>query len=44
MAAVNLLPPDVARRCELVPVARNGEDTLVVAMADPANVVAIDDV
>jgi type IV pilus assembly protein PilB len=44
MAAVNLLPPDVARRCELVPVAREGEDTLVVAMADPANVVAIDDV
>jgi len=44
MAAVNLLPPDVARRCELVPVARTGEHTLVVAMADPANVVAIDDV
>jgi type IV pilus assembly protein PilB len=44
MAAVNLLPPDVARRCELVPVARAGENTLVVAMADPANVVAIDDV
>ncbi len=44
MAAVNLLPADVARRCELVPVAREGEDTLVVAMADPANVVAIDDV
>jgi type IV pilus assembly protein PilB len=44
LAAVNLLPPDVARRCELVPVAREGERTLVVAMADPANVVAIDDV
>ncbi len=44
MAAVNLLPADVARRCELVPVARIGERTLVVAMADPANVVAIDDV
>ena len=44
MAAVNLLPPDVARRCELVPVARVGDTTLVVAMADPANVVAIDDV
>ncbi|HTU96379.1 MAG TPA: ATPase, T2SS/T4P/T4SS family [Solirubrobacteraceae bacterium] len=44
MAAVNLLPPDVARRCELVPVAREGDNTLVVAMADPANVVAIDDV
>jgi type IV pilus assembly protein PilB len=44
MAAVNLLPPEVARRCELVPVAREGDHTLVVAMADPANVVAIDDV
>jgi type IV pilus assembly protein PilB len=44
MAAINLLPADVARRCELVPVARVGSDTLVVAMADPANVVAIDDV
>jgi type IV pilus assembly protein PilB len=44
MAAVNLLPADVAKRCELVPVAREGERTLVVAMADPANVVAIDDV
>jgi type IV pilus assembly protein PilB len=44
MAAVTLLPSDVARRCELVPVAREGERTLVVAMVDPANVVAIDDV
>src|SRR5579875_1494862 len=44
MAAVNLLPADVARRCELVPVAREGDRTLIVAMADPANVVAIDDV
>ena len=43
MAAVNLLPADVARRCELVPVARE-DDTLIIAMADPANVVAIDDV
>jgi type IV pilus assembly protein PilB len=44
MAAVSLLPADVAKRCELVPIAREGERTLVVAMADPANVVAIDDV
>lgn len=44
MAAVNLVPADVARRCELVPVAREGDRTLIVAMADPANVVAIDDV
>lgn len=44
MAAVNLLPADVAKRCELVPIAREGDRTLVVAMVDPANVVAIDDV
>ena len=44
MAAVNLLPADVAKRCELVPIGREGDRTLVVAMADPANVVAIDDV
>ena len=44
VGAVSLLPPDVAKRCELVPVALEGERTLVVAMADPANVVAIDDV
>jgi type IV pilus assembly protein PilB len=44
MAAVNLVPAELGRRCELVPVARVGQDTLVVAMADPANVVAIDDV
>ena len=44
MSAVNLLPADVAKRCELVPIAREGDRTLVVAMADPANVVAIDDV
>jgi type IV pilus assembly protein PilB len=44
MAAVNLLPADVARRCDLVPVGRDDDRTLVVAMADPANVVAIDDV
>jgi type IV pilus assembly protein PilB len=44
MTAVSLLPADVAKRCELVPIAQEGERTLVVAMADPANVVAIDDV
>ena len=44
ISAVNLLPADVARRCELVPIGREGENTLIVAMADPANVVAIDDV
>ncbi len=44
MAAVNLLPPDVAKRSLLVPIGREDERTLVVAMVDPANVVAIDDV
>jgi type IV pilus assembly protein PilB len=44
LAAVNLLPGDIATRLELVPIAREDERTLVVAMADPTNVVAIDDV
>jgi type IV pilus assembly protein PilB len=44
MGAVSLLPADVAKRNELVPISRDGDRTLVVAMADPANVVAIDDV
>ena len=44
IAAVSLLPADVARRCELVPIGRDDERTLLVAMADPTNVVAIDDV
>jgi type IV pilus assembly protein PilB len=44
MTAATLLPADVARRLELVPIGREGDRTLIVAMADPANVVAIDDV
>jgi type IV pilus assembly protein PilB len=44
MAAVALLPADVAKRNELVPIALEDDRTLMVAMADPANVVAIDDV
>ncbi len=44
LAAVNLLSGDIATRLELVPIAREDERTLVVAMADPTNVVAIDDV
>jgi type IV pilus assembly protein PilB len=43
LAAVNLLPAEIAKRLELVPIARE-DRTLVVAMADPTNVVAIDDV
>jgi type IV pilus assembly protein PilB len=44
LAAVNLLSTDVAKRLELVPIGREDDGTLVVAMADPTNVVAIDDV
>jgi type IV pilus assembly protein PilB len=44
MGAANLIAPDVAKRLEAVPVGFAGEGTLVVAMRDPANVVAIDDV
>jgi type IV pilus assembly protein PilB len=44
LAAVNLLAPDIAKRLELVPIGRDDGRTLVVAMADPTNVVAIDDV
>ena len=44
LAAVALLPSEIARRCVLVPIGREDERTLLVAMADPTNVVAIDDV
>jgi type IV pilus assembly protein PilB len=44
MAAANLIAPDVAKRLEAVPVGFIGHATLVVAMRDPANVVAIDDI
>ncbi len=44
MAAANLLGPAAARRYEAVPVKFNGETGLVLAMADPANILALDDV
>jgi len=44
MTAANLVSPAVAKRLEAVPVGFVGNATLVVAMRDPANVVAIDDV
>ncbi len=44
MAAANLIAPEVAKRLEAVPVGFVGHATLVVAMRDPANVVAIDDI
>ena len=40
---VRLLPPDAARRYQLVPIHRAGS-TLTVAMSNPRNVAAIDDV
>lgn len=40
---VKLIPEDVAKKYQVVPVSRNGS-TLVVAMADPSNIFAIDDI
>ena len=44
MGAANLLPIDSARRYQAVPVGYVDEGTILLAMADPANVLAIDDV
>ena len=44
MAAANLLGTSAAKRYEAVPVAYVDERTVLVAMADPANVLAIDDI
>jgi type IV pilus assembly protein PilB len=41
--AVSLIDPGVLRRHRTVPIAFDGERTLIVATADPANVIAIDD-
>ena len=43
MAAAGLISTAAARRYDAVPVAYRGERTLLVAIANPANVVAIDD-
>ncbi len=43
-SAANLLAPDVARRYEAAPVAFVDDGTLLVAMSDPANVLAVDDI
>ena len=43
MGAANLLSVTAARRYDAVPVAFLDEPTLLVAMADPANVLALDD-
>jgi type IV pilus assembly protein PilB len=42
-AAMKLVTPQVARRVHAVPVGLRGDDTLLVAMPNPANVIALDD-
>jgi type IV pilus assembly protein PilB len=44
MSAANLLPIDSAHRYQAVPVGFVSEEILLLAMADPANVLAIDDI
>ena len=44
MAAANLIGPAVAKRLGAVPIDHQGSRTLLVAMADPANVLAVDDI
>ncbi len=44
MAAANLIPVNAARRHRALPVGYVDKGTLLVAMADPTNVVAIDDI
>jgi type IV pilus assembly protein PilB len=44
MGAVNLLSASAAKRYSAVPVAYVDEHTVTVAMADPANVLAVDDI
>ncbi|MHB8658500.1 MAG: GspE/PulE family protein [Solirubrobacteraceae bacterium] len=44
MAAVNLLTATAAKRYSAVPVAYVDEHTVLLAMADPANVLAVDDI
>jgi type IV pilus assembly protein PilB len=44
MAAANLLSSAAAKRYDAVPVGFAGERSLLVAMADPTNVLAIDDI
>ena len=44
MAAATLFPVSTARRYQAVPVGFVDQQTLLVAMADPANVLAVDDI
>ncbi len=44
MAAANLIPVNTARRYMALPVGYVDKQTLIVAMADPTNVLAVDDI
>jgi type IV pilus assembly protein PilB len=44
MAAANLIPVNTARRYRALPVGFVNRETLLVAMADPTNVLAVDDI
>ncbi len=44
MAATSLFPVNTARRYKAIPVGFVDQQTLLVAMADPANVLAVDDI
>jgi type IV pilus assembly protein PilB len=44
LGAVNLIPGQAAKRFEAIPIAFVDQGTLLVAMADPANVRAVDDI
>jgi len=44
MAAANLIPVNTARRYKALPVGFVDKGTLIVAMADPTNVLAVDDI
>jgi type IV pilus assembly protein PilB len=44
MAAANLIPVNTARRYKALPVGFADKRTLIVAMADPTNVLAVDDI
>ena len=41
---MNLIPSQAAKRYGAIPVAFVGDDTLLVAMSDPTNVRAVDDI
>ncbi len=44
MGAANLISPNAARRYRAVPIGYVDDNTLLLAMADPANVIALDDI